>query len=87
MNEDKILNQLEKIGSFKNTTLNYNEHKNIYDVYARIKGDEEADYVNTKDTLNNIDGLDYEYCGYGLFEFWFTPEDSNKVIDRLKEEF
>ncbi len=83
MNEDKILNQLEKIGSFKNTTLAFNESKNIYDVYARIKGDEE----HTKDVLNNIEGLDYTYCDFGIFEFWFTPEDSSKVIKKLKEEF
>ena len=31
MNEDKILNQLEKIGSFKNTTVGFNKDKNIYD--------------------------------------------------------
>lgn len=52
-------------------------------MYARIRGDEEE----TKDILNEIKGLDYTYCDFGIFEFWFTPEDANKVIDRLKEEF
>ena len=65
MNEDKILNQLEKIGSFKNTTVGFNKDKNIYDVYARIRGDEEE----TKDILNEIKGLDYTYCDFGIFEF------------------
>lgn len=83
MNEDKILNELEKFTNFKNTTVAYNESKNIYDVYARIKGNE----GDTKDILNNIKELDYTYCDFGIFEFWFKPEDFKKVIKKLKEEF
>ena len=57
MDTDKVLKELEKIEKFKNINISYNESKNIYDVYARIKGDEE----NTKDILNNIEYLDYTF--------------------------
>ena len=65
MDTDKVLKELEKIERFKNINISYNESKNIYDVYARIRGDEE----NTKDILNNIEHLDYTYCDFGIFEF------------------
>ena len=57
--------------------------KNIYDVYARIRGDEE----NTKDILNNIEHLDYTYCDFGIFEFWFAPEYEEDVLKSLQENF
>lgn len=83
MDTDKILKELEKIERFKNINISYNESKNIYDVYARIRGDEE----NTKDILNNIEHLDYTYCDFGIFEFWFTPEYEEDVLKSLQENF
>ena len=41
MDTDKVLKELEKIEKFKNINISYNESTNIYDVYARIRGDEE----------------------------------------------
>ena len=83
MNTDKVLKELEKIEKFKNINISYNESKNIYDVYARIRGDEE----NTKDILNNIEHLDYTYCDFGIFEFWFAPEYKENVLKSLQENF
>lgn len=83
MDTDKILKELEKIERFKNINISYNESKNIYDVYARIRGDEE----NTKDILNNIEYLDYTYCDFGIFEFWFAPEYEEDVLKSLQENF
>lgn len=83
MDTDKVLKELEKIERFKNINISYNESKNIYDVYARIRGDEE----NTKDILNNIEHLDYTYCDFGIFEFWFTPEYKEDVLKSLQENF
>ena len=83
MDTDKVLKELEKIKKFKNINISYNESKNIYDVYARIRGDEE----NTKDILNNIEHLDYTYCDFGIFEFWFTPEHEEDVLKSLQENF
>ena len=83
MDTDKVLKELEKIEKFKNINISYNESKNIYDVYARIRGDEE----NTKDVLNNIEHLDYTYCDFGIFEFWFTPEYEEDVLKSLQENF
>ena len=83
MDTDKILKELEKIEKFKNINISYNESKNIYDVYARIRGDEE----NTKDILNNIEHLDYTYCDFGIFEFWFAPEYKENVLKSLQENF
>ena len=83
MDTDKVLKELEKIEKFKNINISYNESKNIYDVYARIRGDEE----NTKDILNNIEHLDYTYCDFGIFEFWFTPEYEEDVLKSLQENF
>ena len=83
MDTDKVLKELEKIKKFKNINISYNETKNIYDVYARIRGDEE----NTKDILNNIEHLDYTYCDFGIFEFWFTPEYEEDVLKSLQENF
>lgn len=83
MDTDKVLKELEKIERFKNINISYNESKNIYDVYARIRGDEE----NTKDILNNIEHLDYTYCDFGIFEFWFTPEYEEDVLKSLQENF
>lgn len=83
MDTDKVLKELEKIERFKNINISYNESKNIYDVYARIRGDEE----NTKDILNNIEHLDYTYCDFGIFEFWFTPEYKENVLKSLQENF
>ncbi len=83
MDTDKVLKELEKIERFKNINISYNESKNIYDVYARIRGDEE----NTKDILNNIEHLDYTYCDFGIFEFWFAPEYKGNVLKSLQENF
>ena len=83
MDTDKVLKELEKIEKFKNINISYNESKNIYDVYARIRGDEE----NTKDILNNIEHLDYTYCDFGIFEFWFAPEYEVDVLKSLQENF
>ena len=83
MDTDKVLKELEKIEKFKNINISYNESKNIYDVYARIRGDEE----NTKDILNNIEHLDYTYCDFGIFEFWFAPEYKENVLKSLQENF
>ena len=83
MDTDKVLKELEKIERFKNINISYNESKNIYDVYARIRGNEE----NTKDILNNIEHLDYTYCDFGIFEFWFTPEYEEDVLKSLQENF
>lgn len=83
MDTDKVLKELEKIKKFKNINISYNESKNIYDVYARIRGDEE----NTKDILNNIEHLDYTYCDFGIFEFWFVPEYEEDVLKSLQENF
>lgn len=83
MDTDKVLKELEKIERFKNINISYNESKNIYDVYARIRGDEE----NTKDILNNIEHLDYTYCDFGIFEFWFAPEYKENVLKSLQENF
>ena len=83
MDTDKVLKELEKIEKFKNINISYNESKNIYDVYARIRGDEE----NTKDILNNIEHLDYTYCDFGIFEFWFTPKYKENVLKSLQENF
>lgn len=83
MDTDKVLKELEKIERFKNINISYNESKNIYDVYAKIRGDEE----NTKDILNNIEHLDYTYCDFGIFEFWFTPEYKENVLKSLQENF
>lgn len=83
MDTDKVLKELEKIERFKNINISYNESKNIYDVYARIRGDEE----NTKDILNNIEHLDYTYCDFGIFEFWFAPECEEDVLKSLQENF
>ncbi|MGN1327579.1 MAG: hypothetical protein ACI4VQ_05865 [Clostridia bacterium] len=83
MDTDVVLKELEKIEKFKNINISYNESKNIYDVYARIKGDED----NTKDILNNIENLDYTYCDFGIFEFWFSPEYEKEVLKSLQENF
>ena len=83
MDTDKVLKELEKIERFKNINISYNESKNIYDVYAKIRGDEE----NTKDILNNIEHLDYTYCDFGIFEFWFAPEYKENVLKSLQENF
>ena len=83
MDTDKVLKELEKIKKFKNINISYNESKNIYDVYARIRGDKE----NTKDILNNIEHLDYTYCDFGIFEFWFAPEYEEDVLKSLQENF
>lgn len=83
MDTDTVLKELEKIEKFKNINISYNESKNIYDIYARIKGDED----NTKDILNNIENLDYTYCDFGIFEFWFSPEYEKEVLKSLQENF
>ena len=83
MDTDKVLKELEKIERFKNINISYNESKNIYDVYARIRGNE----AKTKDILNNIEHLDYTYCDFGIFEFWFTPEYEEDVLKSLQENF
>ena len=45
------------------------------------------DEEKVKDIFNNIDNLDYTYCNYGIFEYWFSPENSKKVIRELKKKF
>lgn len=83
MNEKEVKKELEKIESFKNITMSYNESKNIYDVYAKIRVPEEE----VKDVFNNIENLEYTYCDYGIFEFYFSPEDAEEVITELQEKF
>ena len=73
--------ELEKIKSFKNVIVHSNKEK--YCVYIRIVGNEAI----TKDILNNIDELDYEYLDFGIFFIWFNVKDSEKVIKKFKEEF
>lgn len=80
---DAVLKELEKIQSFKNITINYNQEKDIYDVYARIRKEEEE----VKDIFNNIENLEYTYCDFGIFEFWFSVENSEQVIADLQANF
>lgn len=84
---DKVKEELEKIKCFKNINITYNETKNIYDIYVRIKGDEEAEYENTKDILNNIDNLEYQYNDFGIFELWFSLENTKQVVEDLQKNF
>lgn len=80
MNEEEVRKELQKIERIKNITTSYNESKDIFDIYARILGDEE----NTKDILNNIEDLDYQYCSFGVFEFWFNTDKAAKVVEKLQ---
>lgn len=84
---ETIKQELESIKGFKNVTINYNATKDIYDVYLRIKGDEAADYANTKDTLSNIPDLEYQYVDSGIFEIWFSSSKVDVVIQDLKDNF
>ena len=36
---------------------------------------------------NNIEHLDYTYCDFGIFEFWFAPEYEEDVLKSLQENF
>ena len=83
MNEKEVKKELEKIESFKNITMSYNESKNIYDVYAKIRIPEEE----VKDVFNDIENLEYTYCDCGIFEFYFSPENAEEVIAELQEKF
>lgn len=75
------MEELEQIECFKNVISNLSG--NNYNIYVRIINNESI----TKDILNNIDGLDYEYLDFGIFKIWFSEENKDKVIKRLKEEF
>ena len=79
----KVKEELEKIENFKNINMSYNESKNIYDVYVKIRKDEEE----VKEIFNEIENLEYEYCDYGIFEFYFVPENADEVIAELQEKF
>ena len=83
MDVKKVQEELEKIERFKNMSISYNEEKNIYDIYVKIKGDEE----NTQDILNNIENLEYQYCSFCIFEIWFSPENETSVIKALQKNF
>lgn len=82
-NIEEIKTKLEKIESFKNVTLSFNEEKNIYDVYIRILKDE----AEVKDIFNNSKEIEYEYCDFGIFEIMFHPEDTTKVFKTLNKNF
>lgn len=82
-----VKEELESISCFKNVTVDYNEEKDIFDVFVRIKGDEEAEYANTKDILNNIPNLEYQYNDFGIFELWFSSKNTKKVLQELKDNF
>lgn len=87
MDIEKVKEELEKIKGFKNVNVTHNETKDIYDIYARIKGDEEAEYANTKDILDNIDNLEYQYNDFGIFELWFSTEYVQQIIKDLQKNF
>lgn len=83
MNEKEVKKELEKIESFKNINMSYNESKDIYDVYTKIRKPEEV----VKEAFNDIKNLEYTYCDFGIFEFWFSPENAEEVIAELQEKF
>jgi hypothetical protein len=84
---EKIKEKISEIGSFKNATVNYNEEKDIYDIYVKIRGDEREEYINTKDALDSIEGLEWQYNAFGIFELWFSVEDSEKIMEELQDKF
>lgn len=83
MKLEEVVAELETIESFKNINASFNEEKNIFDIYCRITIPKEE----AEDLFNEIDEIDYNYCDFGIFEFWFAADDAEVAIQKLKEVF
>ena len=83
MTENKLRKELEKIKCFKNITTSENKSKGIFDIYVRIVMDEN----DVKDILLNIKDLDFTYCDFGVFEFWFNIDLAENIIKELQNKF
>lgn len=79
MDIEKIKRELEGIDTMQNVIVSYKSYRDVYDIHAKIKFDE---YV-VKDIFNNIEGLDYQYYEFGIFNFWFSPKDEDVILNKL----
>ena len=84
---NEIKEMLEKIISFKYPNVAINDENKV-DVFIKIVGDEANDFENTKESLSNVEDLDWQYLdGTGIFELTFLLDNLQKVIDQLSDNF
>lgn len=83
MNEKEVKKTIDGIECFKNTTVNFNEEKQICDVYTRCLLSEK-DFVKKVEKLK---GIEYVKCDFGIFEIMFPLENLEKSINKFVKTF
>lgn len=83
MNEKEVKENIDGIKCFKNTTVNFNEQKQICDVYTKCLLSEEG-FIKKIDKLKE---LEYVKCDFGIFEIMFPLENLDKSINKFIKTF
>ena len=78
-----VVKELETIKSFKSINADFKKSENIFNIYCQVTVPKEE----AESRFNKIDKVDYHFCNFNVFQFWFSNEDVEIVIQQLKEVF
>lgn len=83
MTEQEVIDIVNGTGCFKNTTVNFNEEKEICDIYTRctIPQDEFLEKVQTIKTIQVV------ACDFGIFELIIPLNELETTIKEFQKVF
>lgn len=77
MTDKEIIEKINGLKGFKNTTVGFNKDKNIYDIYVRCLLLED-DFLTKVATIKKIQVVK---CDFGIFELIISKKDINSAIE------